>query len=96
MNHDYIVGVPVMADSPAQAAEIIGTALGFDQNSIHEIGSLTVEKVPDEKLYLVCIGCGEACDSIVTAQEHGVFIPGPDPSWCGEDGFNILPESEAL
>jgi len=49
-----------------------------------------------EKLYLVCIGCGEAFDNITAAHEHGVFIPGPDPSWCGEDGFNIMPESEAL
>ena len=96
MNHDYIVGVPVMADSPAQAAEIIGTALGFDQNSIHEIGSLTVEKVPDEKMYLVCINCGEAFDGITAAHEHGVFIPGADPHWCGEEGFNLVPEEDAL
>jgi hypothetical protein len=51
---------------------------------------------PKEKQYLVCINCGEAFDSITAAHEHGVFIPGPDPSWCGEDGFNILPESEAF
>jgi len=45
---------------------------------------------------LVCINCGEAFDSITAAHEHGVFIPGPDPSWCGENGFAILPESEAM
>jgi hypothetical protein len=49
-----------------------------------------------EKMFLVCIGCGEAFDSMTAAHEHGVFIPGPDPSWCGEEGFNIMPESEAL
>ncbi len=50
----------------------------------------------EEKLYLVCNGCGEAFDEIQTAQEHGQFVPGMDPSWCGEDGFAILPESEAF
>jgi predicted nucleic acid-binding Zn-ribbon protein len=49
-----------------------------------------------EKQYLVCIGCGEAFDDITAAHEHGVFIPGPDPSWCGENGFQIVPESEAF
>lgn len=48
-----------------------------------------------EKLYLVCRGCGEACDEIKTAQEHGSVDPNTKV-WCGEDGFDILPESEAL
>ncbi len=96
MNNDYVVGVPVMADSPAQAAEIIGTALGFDQNSINEIGGLTVEAVPDEKTFLVCKGCGEAFDTMPLAREHGAFISGFNPTWCGEDGFDLVPESEAF
>jgi len=94
MNHDYVVGVPVMADSPAKAAEIIGTALGFDQNSINEIGGLTVELVPEEKRVLVCRGCGEACDSIISAHEHGQSDPSGCAGWCGEDGFDLVPESE--
>jgi hypothetical protein len=52
---------------------------------------------PDgEKMYLSCRGCGEVFDSIIPARDHGSFIPGPDPSWCGEDGFDIIPESEAF
>jgi hypothetical protein len=93
---DYRVAVPVEADTAADAAWIVVTALGFDMNSINEIGGVQVEAVPDEKQYLVCINCGEAFDSITAAHEHGVYIPGPDPSWCGEEGFNIMPESEAL
>ena len=89
MNNDYVVGVPVMADSPAQAAEIIGTALGFDQNSIHEIGGLTVKA---HTLVLICRGCDERFHDMVAAQEHGVYIPGPDPAWCGEAGFDLAPE----
>jgi hypothetical protein len=50
----------------------------------------------EEKPYLVCRGCGEAFDEVQPARDHGTFIPGPDPSWCGEAGFDIVPESEAL
>ena len=50
----------------------------------------------DEKMFLVCKNCGEAFDTIETAHQHGTFIAGPDPSWCGEDGFDLLPESEAM
>ena len=50
----------------------------------------------EEKQYLVCVGCGEAFEDITSAHQHGVFIPGPDPSWCGENGFQIVPESEAF
>jgi hypothetical protein len=89
MNYDYVVGVPVMADTPTEAAEIIGTALGFDQNSINEIGGLTVQ---DKGLVLICRGCDERFHDMTAAQEHGVFIPGPDPSWCGEAGFDLAPE----
>jgi hypothetical protein len=49
-----------------------------------------------ETQFLVCRGCGEAFDSITPAHEHGVFIAGPDPQWCGEAGFDIVPESEAF
>lgn len=48
-----------------------------------------------EKLYLVCRGCGEACDTIEIAQEHGASDPNTK-SWCGEGGFDIAPESEAF
>ena len=44
----------------------------------------------EEKLYLVCRQCGEAFDEIGTAASH-------EPGTCGSDqGFDILPESEAL
>ena len=92
----YTVAVPVTAGSPAEAKQVVIDSLGADEYSINDIGGLQVELVPDEKQYLVCNGCGEAFDSITSAHEHGVFIPGPDPSWCGENGFGILPESEAL
>jgi hypothetical protein len=49
-----------------------------------------------EKMYLVCHCCGEACDSIEAAHEHGNSDPSGTVGWCGEDGFNILPESEAF
>jgi len=94
--NDYRVAVPVKAANPTEAARVVITALGFDETSINDIGGVQVELVPDEKQYLVCNGCGEAFDSITAAHEHGVFIPGPDPSWCGENGFAILPESEAM
>ena len=50
----------------------------------------------DEKLYLACIGCGEAFDSIEAAREHGTSDLSGMAGWCGEDGFNIVPESEAF
>ena len=92
----YEVTVPVTADTPEEAKRVIVETMGFDEHSINDIGGVRVELVPDEKQYLVCNGCGEAFDSITAAHEHGVFIPGPDPSWCGENGFAILPESEAM
>jgi len=49
-----------------------------------------------ETPFLVCRGCGEAFDNLNFARDHGTFIPGPDPSWCGEAGFDIVPESEAF
>jgi hypothetical protein len=48
-----------------------------------------------EKLYLVCNSCGEAFDEIQTAHEHGASDP-QSKTWCGDDGFVIAPESEAL
>lgn len=59
-----------------------------------EAGTTAVLNEP-EKLYLVCNGCGEACDSIETAREHGVRNP-QSLVWCGDDGFVIQSESEAL
>jgi hypothetical protein len=93
---NYRVSVPVTADSPTEAAQALIEALGADSISINDIGGVVVDLVPDEKQYLVCNGCGEAFDSITAAHEHGVFIAGPDPTWCGENGFAILPESEAM
>lgn len=92
----YRVSLPVTADSPRAAALILLEALGCDENSINDIGGAQVELIPDEKQYLVCINCGEAFDSMTAAHEHGVFIPGPDPQWCGEEGFYIAPKSEAF
>jgi len=48
-----------------------------------------------EKQYLVCNGCGEAFDDITAAHEHGVSDP-QSKTWCGDNGFVILPESEAM
>lgn len=48
-----------------------------------------------EKMYLVCKNCGEAFDTIETAHEHGTVNP-QSQVWCGEDGFDLLPESEAM
>jgi formylmethanofuran dehydrogenase subunit B len=49
-----------------------------------------------EKMYLVCRGCGEACDTITFAHLHGNSDPSGCAGWCGEDGFDLLPESEAM
>jgi hypothetical protein len=57
--------------------------------------SVEFDKMVGEKMYLVCRGCGEACDDIGTARDHGVSNP-QSKTWCGEDGFDILPESEAM
>lgn len=94
--NEYVVSVPVRAENPDMAVQVIGIALGMDQHSVNDIGGLKVESVPDEKMFLVCIRCGEAFDSISAAHEHGVFIAGPDPSWCGEEGFNLVPEEDAF
>jgi hypothetical protein len=50
----------------------------------------------EEKPYLVCKGCGESFDDLIAARDHGTFIAGADPTWCGEEGFDLVPESEAL
>ena len=47
---------------------------------------------PESQLVLICRGCEETFDSLTAAHEHGVFIPGPDPSWCGEAGFDLAPK----
>jgi hypothetical protein len=49
------------------------------------------------KLYLVCVGCGEAFDEMATAEQHA-----KDSYEECERGnshsvmFNVLPESEAM
>ena len=96
MTNRYGVTVVVAAATPAEAKRVVVDGLGFDEYSIKDIGGVRVDLVPDEKQYLVCNGCGEAFDSITAAHEHGVYIPGPDNSWCGDEGFVIAPESEAL
>lgn len=58
-------------------------------------------EVPGDALYLVCRGCGEVFrqgpeqDFLLMIQEHGVSDP-QSKSWCGDKGFDIVPESEAL
>jgi len=49
-----------------------------------------------EKQVLVCRNCGEAFDSITLAHEHGTADLSGSAGWCGDEGFNILPESEAF
>lgn len=49
-----------------------------------------------ETQFLVCINCGEAFDSITPAYEHGTADLSGSAGWCGDMGFNILPESEAF
>ncbi len=92
----YTVSIPVTADSPDEAALFVIAALGFDENSINDIGGVQVELVVPDRPCLVCVNCGEAFTDITAAQEHGEFIPGPNPRWCGDEGFNIVPESEAF
>jgi len=88
----YEVTVPVTADTPAEAKRVIVEAMGFDEHSINDIGEVRVNLVSGEQPVLICRGCEETFDSITAAHEHGVFIPGPDPSWCGEAGFDLAPK----
>ena len=94
--NSYTVAVPVRASSADEAAMVIAIALGADQHSINDIGGLRVTLVPAEKQYLVCSRCGEAFDNITSAHEHGTADLSGSAGWCGDDGFNILPESEAF
>ena len=46
----------------------------------------------EEKLFLVCIECGEAFDEIAVAFNHG-----SDPEdYCDCRTFDIMPESKAF
>ena len=49
-----------------------------------------------EKMYLVCRGCGEAFDDITVITEHGNSDPSGSAGWCGDEGFDIMPESDAM
>jgi Fe2+ or Zn2+ uptake regulation protein len=49
-----------------------------------------------EKQFLVCRNCGEAFDTITAAHEHGTADLSGCAGWCGDEGFNIVPESEAF
>jgi hypothetical protein len=49
-----------------------------------------------EKQYLGCRNCGEVFDSITAAHEHGTADLSGSAGWCGDEGFNIIPESEAF
>lgn len=40
-------------------------------------------------MYVVCRGCGEAFDDLAIAYAHG-------DDGCGSDGWDVLPESEAM
>lgn len=59
-----------------------------------------IDKVPTrEFLYLTCRGCGETFREdvhLLIVQEHGNSDPSGSAGWCGEDGFDLVPESEAL
>lgn len=53
----------------------------------------------DEKLYLVCLGCGGAFDTITTAYEHTkeqIVNTGRLNNCAGNNDWEILPESEAM
>jgi hypothetical protein len=50
----------------------------------------------EEKQYLGCRNCGEVFDSITAAHEHGTADLSGSAGWCGDEGFNIIPESEAF
>jgi hypothetical protein len=52
-------------------------------------------QISGEKMYLVCKNCGEAFDDMQFALEHGTSDP-QSGVWCGESGFDMMPESEAL
>lgn len=56
----------------------------------------TVEDEEPEKPYLVCRNCGEAFDDIVNARDHGTADLSGSAGWCGDEGFDIAPESEAF
>jgi len=93
----YVVTIPVTAQTSYEAKRVIVDALGFDEYSINDIGGVVVTPVPDEKQFLVCRGCGQAYDSLTAAHEHGASnFPGPNPLWCGENGFDIVSEEDAL
>lgn len=49
-----------------------------------------------ETPFLVCIRCGEAFDNMTSALQHGPSDPSGSAGWCGDEGFNIVPESEAF
>jgi hypothetical protein len=44
---------------------------------------------------LVCNSCGEAFDDLRAAHEHGTSSP-RDMTWCGDEGFSMVPRSEAF
>lgn len=46
--------------------------------------------MPDEKLYLCCLGCGEVFDDLEVAKVHEVECDNPS------EGYDIQPESEAF
>jgi hypothetical protein len=75
-----------------QNREACGECGGNAYRNLHDP---SCSQYPEEKLYLVCNGCGEACDDIKAAHEHGASDP-QSKVWCGDDGFVIMPESEAL
>ena len=49
-------------------------------------------KEMEEKLFLVCLACGEAFDEFATAKAHE-----SDPEFIDcDEGYDIVPESEAF
>jgi hypothetical protein len=70
--------------------------VGIDQIVVEATERIEVTLVPDETPFLVCINCGEAFDNITSAYEHGYSDVSGSAGWCGDEGFNIVPESEAF
>ncbi len=78
------------------ALRIMSSTLAFVFDAqVDKMNKEIVAKLNTEKMYLVCNGCGEAFDDIQAAHQHGASDP-QSKTWCGDDGFVILPESEAM
>lgn len=50
----------------------------------------------DEQYYLVCRGCGNVSDSMESALTHYTVGASSDSGTCADEGYDMLPESEAF